>query len=94
MINQTGFNLNTTEGPVHLTITPIIQTLPNNDFYITGIYKLTAGSVGMGSITFNDDMSEWEYDGIGELMYNEAEQVANFIKNYKDPAGANPSLLQ
>jgi len=48
----------------------------------------------MGSITFNDDMSEWEYDGIGELMYNEAEQVANFIKNYKDPAGANPSLLQ
>jgi hypothetical protein len=95
MINQTSFDLNTTYGRMHLTIIPIIQTLPNGDFYQTGVYKLMNGSVGMGSITFTDeDMAEWQYDGIGELMYNEAERVANFIRNYKDPAGANPAELQ
>jgi hypothetical protein len=94
MINQTGFNLNTADGPVHLTITPIIQSLPNGDFYMTGIYRLSSGTVGMGSISFSEDMSEWTYDGIGELTYNEAERVADFIKNYKDPSDANPELLQ
>jgi hypothetical protein len=95
MINQTGYNLNTMDGPVHLTITPIIQSLPNGDFYMTGIYKLSNGTVGMGNITFADEeMSDWTYDGIGELTYSEAGQVADFIKNYKDPAGANPEELQ
>jgi hypothetical protein len=94
MINQTGYNIDTSDGPVHLTITPIIQSLPGGDFYDTGVYKLSDGVVGMGSIAFNEDMSDWDYDGIGELTYEEAANVADFIKNYKDPAGADPALLQ
>jgi hypothetical protein len=94
MINQVGYDVNTLDGPVHLTITPIIESLPNGDFYETGVYKLSNGVVGMGNITFNDDMSDWSYDGIGELTYEEAANVADFIKNYKDPAGADPALLQ
>jgi hypothetical protein len=94
MINQTGYDIATTQGPVHLTITPINQLLPNGDYYATGVYKLSDGTVGMGDITFDEDMNEWEYDGIGELTYEEAAKVADFIKNYKDPAGADPSILQ
>jgi hypothetical protein len=38
-------------------------------------------------------MNEWEYDSIGDLTYDEAEEIADFIKNYKDPEGADPALL-
>jgi hypothetical protein len=94
MINQVSYNINTLDGPVHLTITPVNQQLPGDVYYSTGVYKLTDGVVGMGDIAFNEDMSDWTYDGIGELTYEEAAEVANFIKNYKDPAGADPDLLQ
>jgi len=93
MINQISYDIMTTEGPVHLTITPINQLLSNGDYYATGVYKLTDGVVGMGDIIFDEDMNEWEYDGIDELTYDEAAEVANFIKNYKDPEGADPDLL-
>jgi len=94
MINQVAYDINTLDGPVHLTITPVNQILPGNIYYSTGIYKLSAGVVGMGDITFSEDMNEWTYDGIGDLTYEEAAQVAAYIKNYKDPAGADPDLLQ
>ena len=94
MINQVGYDINTSEGFVHLTITPIIETLTGGNYYETGVYKLSDGSVGMGAITFDEDMTNWTYDGIGELTYEEAANVADFIKNYKDPAGADPGLLQ
>jgi len=94
MINQVSYDINTLDGPVHLTITPVNQLLPGDIYYSTGVYKLSDGVVGMGDISFNEDMSEWTYDGIGELTYEEAAQVAEFIKNYKDPAGADPDLLQ
>ena len=38
-------------------------------------------------------MNEWDYDGMDELTYDEAKEVAQFIKNYKDPEGADPNLL-
>jgi len=94
MINQTSYDIETTEGPRHLTITPINQLLPTGDYFATGVYKLSDGVVGMGDITFDEDMNEWTYDGIGDLTYDEAAEVANFIKNYKDPTGADPDLLQ
>ena len=94
MINQVGYNINTSEGYVHLTITTIIESLPDGIYYETGVYKLADGNVGMGTITFDEDMANWNYDGIGELTYEEAANVADFIKNYKDPAGADPGLLQ
>lgn len=94
MINQVGYDINTQDGPVHLTIIPVNELLPGDVYYSTGVYKLSDGVVGMGDISFNEDMSEWTYDGIGELTYEEAAEVAEFIKNYKDPAGADPDLLQ
>jgi len=94
MVNQASYNINTTEGPRHLTITPFNRLLPNGDYYPTGVFRLTEGAVGMGNIIFDEDMVEWEYDGIGELMFEEAAKVADFIKNYKDPEGAEPGLLR
>jgi hypothetical protein len=93
MVSQISYDINTTEGPLHITITPVNQLLPNGDYYATGVYKLSDGVVGMGAITFEEDMTEWDYDGIGELTFEEAAEIASFIKNYKDPAGADPNLL-
>jgi hypothetical protein len=93
MINQVSYDIETTEGPRHITITPINNLLTNGDYYATGVYKLSDGVVGMGDITFDEDMLEWDYDGIGELTYEEAAEIATFIKNYKDPLGADPNLL-
>lgn len=93
MVNQVSYNINTMDGVVHLTITPVNQLLPGGDFYSTGVYKLSDGNVGMGDIIFNEDMSDWHYDGIGELTYEQAAEVAAFIKSYKDPAGADPNQL-
>ncbi len=94
MINKVSYNIDTTDGWRHLTITPVNTHLPTGDYFSTGVYKLSEGVVGMGDITFDDDMIEWDYDGIGELTYEEAEEVAEFIKNYKDPEGADPNLLR
>ena len=94
MINQVGYDIETTEGPRHITIIPVNEPVPGGNFYATGVYKLSDGAVGMGDIIFDDQMREWEYNGIGDLTYEEAEEIAEFIKNYKDPEGADPNLLQ
>ena len=93
MINQTSYDIVTADGPVHVTITPVNEPIPGGDFFATGIFKLTSGVVGMGDIIFDPEMNEWEYDGIGEFTYEEAKEIAEFIKSYKDPAGADPGLL-
>ncbi|HVW96291.1 MAG TPA: hypothetical protein VHA56_10030 [Mucilaginibacter sp.] len=92
MINQTFYTVDTLNGPVQLTITPVNSLLPNGDFYRTGVYRLTNGTVGMGEIVFDEDMSEWTYNGMDELNWEEAADVADFIRNYQDPAGADPNL--
>jgi hypothetical protein len=93
MVNQASYDLETTEGPVHLTITPVNEPVPGGNYFSTGVYKLSDGVVGMGDIIFDANMENWEYDGIGELTYDEAAEIADFIKNYKDPQGADPSEL-
>lgn len=93
MVNQVSYDIETTEGLIHLTITPVNELLSTGDYFATGAYKLSDGVVGMGNITFDENMNNWEYDGIGELTYEEAAEIANFIKNYKDPAGADPNQL-
>ena len=93
MINQVSYDVDTIDGPVHLTITPINEPVPGGNYFATGVYKLSDGLVGMGNIIFDATMEEWEYDGIGDLTYDEAAEIADFIKNYKDPEGADPSLL-
>ena len=94
MIKQTTYHLNTIDGPVELTITPINEQLPGGDYFATGVYKLTDGVVGMGEIIFDETMTDWEYNGLDELSWEEAAEVARFIKNYSDPTSANPDLLQ
>jgi hypothetical protein len=93
MISQTSYNIKTIKGSIHLTITPVNELLPDGNYYATGAYKLSDGVVGMGDIVFDMDMNEWDYDGMDELTYEEAEEVAQYIKNYKDPEGADPDLL-
>ena len=93
MINQTTYTVNTINGPIELTITPINAQLSNGDFYRTGVYRLTNGVVGMGEINFDENMQEWDYDGMDELTWDEAADVARFIKNYQDPADADPNAL-
>jgi len=94
MINQTTYTINTAAGTVQLTITPVNSLLLNGDFYATGVYKLTDGTVGMGEIVFEENGNDWTYNGMDELNWDEAAKVAEFIKNYKDPAGADPDQLQ
>lgn len=94
MINQVSYNIDTVDGPVHITITPVNNLLPNGDYFSTGVYKLSSGVVGMGDIVFDEDMDEWEYNGMDEFTYDEAEEIAEFIKNYEDPKGADPGLLR
>ena len=94
MINQVSFDLMTANGPRHITITPINEPVRGGDFFSTGIYKLSAGVVGIGDIIFDLEMKKWVYNGIGELSYEQAAKVADFIKHYKDPPWADPNLLQ
>jgi hypothetical protein len=94
MINQVSYDIETVEGRLHLIITPVNNLLPTGDYYATGIYKLSYGIVGMGEITFDENIEEWSYEGLDGLTNDEAAEVAAFIKNYKDPEGADPDLLQ
>jgi len=94
MINQVGFDLLTATGLRHITITPINEPVHGGDFFATGVYKLSEGVVGLGDIIFDLEMKEWSYNGIAELTVEEAADVADFIKRYKDPPGADPNLLQ
>ncbi len=57
MINKVSYKINTTDGLRHLTITPVNTLLPTGDYFSTGVYKLSEGVVGMGDITFDDDMA-------------------------------------
>jgi hypothetical protein len=94
MINQVTYDIVTADGPVHLTITPVNEPLADGNYFSTGVYKLSNGTVGMGDINFDADMDEWDYNGMDEFTYDEAEEIAQFIKKYKDPEGADPNLLQ
>lgn len=94
MINKTSYDIVTVDGKIHVTITPVIERLPGRNFYQTGIYILNNGVAGMGTITFSDEMKTWKYEGLDAFTYKEAAEIAEFIKEYKDPEGAHPSLLQ
>ena len=67
-----------------IIITPVNQRLPGGDLFATGVYKLSERGINMGDIVFDDDMNQWEYTGIGDLTHKEAEEIAGFIRNYKD----------
>jgi hypothetical protein len=65
-----------------ITITPVNQNIPGGDLYVTGVFRLTEGEVGMGDIVFDDNMNQWEYTGMGDLNHEEAAEIAQFIKDH------------
>lgn len=69
----------------NITITPVVQTIPDGNLHATGVYKLTEGHIGMGDIVFDDDMNQWEYTGMGDLTHKEAGRIADYIRDYKAP---------
>jgi hypothetical protein len=63
-----------------ITITPVNQNIPGGDVYVTGVFRLTEGEVGMGDIIFDDNMNQWEYTGMGDLSHQDAAEIAGFIQ--------------
>ncbi len=84
MINETNYILETEDEDRAIIIRPYNQLIPGGDLYATGVFSLSEGDVGIGDIVFDDDMNQWEYTGMGDLTHEEAEEIASYIKNYKD----------
>ncbi|MDB5004054.1 MAG: hypothetical protein JWQ34_2279 [Mucilaginibacter sp.] len=63
-----------------IIITPVNQNIAGGDVYITGVFRLTEGEVGMGDIVFDDNMKQWEYTGMGDLTHKDAAEIAEFIQ--------------
>lgn len=63
-----------------IIITPVNQNIPGGDIYVTGVFRLTEGEIGMGDIVFDDDMRQWEYTGMGDLNHEQAAEIAAFIQ--------------
>jgi hypothetical protein len=93
MVNRVSYNMDTAGGHLSVTISPENTPVPGGAYYATGVYKLSQNGVGIGNIIFDIDMRHWKYDGLDDLTYDDAEKIADFIRNYKDPAGADPNLL-
>ncbi|MCC8426249.1 hypothetical protein [Mucilaginibacter sp. UR6-11] len=69
------------DGEEHnITITPVNQNIPGGDIYVTGVFRLTEGNVGMGDIIFDDNMNQWEYTGMGDFTHQSAAEIAGFIQ--------------
>jgi hypothetical protein len=78
------------DGEEHvITVTPQNEVIPGGDIYITGVYKLTEGEVGMGDIVFDDEMKQWEYTGLGYLNHQDAAEIAGFIQVKSTGQGDN-----
>ena len=85
MTNIATYMLELEDGTHNITIKPVNQTIPGGNLYSTGIFKLNEGNVGMGDIVFDDDMNQWEYTGLGALTHENASEIAEFIRNYREP---------
>lgn len=85
MLEKAEYILVAEDGEHRIVIHPDNKCLPGGNWYATGIFRLTEGDVGIGDIVFDDDMKEWEYTGMGDLSRESAEEIAEFIRNYKEP---------
>ncbi len=65
-----------------ITVTPLLNRLPNGDLKPTGVFKLAEGSISLGEIVFDDAMKQWEYTGMGNLTHVETAKIARYIRNY------------
>jgi hypothetical protein len=80
MTEPTSYKIFKDDEDHTITITPVNQNIPGGDVYVTGVFRLTEGAVGMGDIVFDDDMKQWEYTGLGDLNHDEAAEIAAFIQ--------------
>ncbi|RVU01070.1 hypothetical protein EOD41_10670 [Mucilaginibacter limnophilus] len=79
MTEAKTIHLNTSGGTIELIITPVIETFGGAS-YLTGIYKVHEGPVGMGEVMYDTETDNWEYTGIGDLTHEQQQQLVNFIK--------------
>ena len=84
MVRPVTYSLYIDDEEYIILITPVIQRLPGGEMYATGVYKLSDRGLNMGDIVFDDSMKQWEYTGLGDLTHKEAEEIAGFIRGYKD----------
>jgi hypothetical protein len=84
MISQTDYTLFKEDAEHIITITPLIEHVPGGALYLTGVYRLSEGRVGLGELVFDDDMNQWEYTGMGDLTHEEAAEIATFIQANSD----------
>lgn len=80
MIKPAEYKLYTDDGDRTITIKPVNQTISGGALYITGVFKLSEGEVGLGDIVFDDDLREWEYTGLGDLTHEQAAEIATYIQ--------------
>jgi hypothetical protein len=80
MTEQVNYTIYKDDEEHSITITPHYETQPNGDIYLTGVFKLTEGEVGLGDIVFDDKMKQWEYTGMGYLNHVDAAEIAGFIQ--------------
>ncbi|WP_419701348.1 hypothetical protein [Mucilaginibacter sp. NFX135] len=81
MIKPAEYKLYTADGERVVTIKSVNQTIPGGTVYITGVFKLSEGEVGLGDIVFDDDLREWEYTGFGDLTHEQAAEIAEYIQD-------------
>ncbi|SDP59520.1 hypothetical protein SAMN05428975_1980 [Mucilaginibacter sp. OK268] len=81
MIKPAEYKLYTADGERDITIKPVNQTISGGTLYVTGVFKLSEGEVGLGDIVFDDDLREWEYTGFGDLTHEQAAEIAKYIQD-------------
>jgi len=82
MTDPVIFGLDTDGFERLITITPLLNRLPDGELHPTGVFKLAEGAINMGEIVFDDELKQWEYTGMGNLTHMEAAKIAKYIRNY------------
>jgi hypothetical protein len=83
MINPVKYSLYSDGNSRNITITPVTETLAGV-LQPTGVFQLSEAGNDIGDIVFDDSMHQWEYTAMGNLKHPEAEEIAGFIRDYKD----------
>jgi hypothetical protein len=80
MTTQLKYTIYKDDEGHNITITPLMEILPNGDVHLTGVFKLTEGKADLGDIVFDDMLKQWEYTAMGYLNHADAAEIAGFIQ--------------
>jgi len=86
MIKPVKYSLYSDGNSRNITITPVTKII-GGITHTTGVFQLSEAGSDIGDIVFDDNMHQWEYTAMGNLKHPEAEEIAGFIRNYKDGDG-------